>query len=71
MGSHEKAIYSTSITLVFVPSPSEASERDCFVIVSHPRENQLARRFFCKIQFAVALSHFLMLGLFYAHTQGY
>ena len=59
------------VTLLFEYSPSRVHEIEHFEIFSHPWGNQLAQWFFIKIWFAIVLSHFLMLGVFYAYTEEY
>ena len=61
----------SGLTLLFEYSPSRAHEIEHFEIFSHPWENQLAQWFFIKIWFAIVLSHFLMLGVFYAYSGEY
>ena len=43
MGSHEEAINSSGVTLVFVQSPSQASEKDHFEIFSCQQEKELVQ----------------------------
>ena len=43
MGSHEEAIHRSGVTLVFVQSPSQASEKDHFEIFSCQQEKKLVQ----------------------------
>ena len=47
------------------------SEIEHFEIFSHPQENQLTQQFFVKIEFAIVLSHWQMLGVLYVCTKEY
>ena len=46
------------------------SEIEHFEIFNRLRENKLAKQFFIKFN-VIVLSHFLMLGVFYAYTEEY
>ena len=61
-------LVNSGITLLFECSPSRASEIEHFKIFSYPRENQPPMIFFFFL-FAIALSHFLMLEVFYAYAE--
>ena len=58
----------SGLILLFEHLPCWVSEIEHFEIFSLPQENKITQRFFIKFYW---LSHFLMLGVFYAYREEY